>query len=185
MTINIPDYIPRLSKGAGDGVNKLCAMQFISYINGDSKITDYPECSARPLASLVQACNDQLADKDGFLSPENSLTVLDLGWQTMGTAGASDSMIHAWMAEVLANPEWGVVRFAKGEGITAISNIAEMHRKVVRGEMKSAESAAESAALVDFTRRAITCWRELQGIDQNADIFVADVDSALKRIGIR
>ena len=44
----------RLAKGSHQpGSGKGCAMNVISYINGDSKITDYPECSARPLASLV------------------------------------------------------------------------------------------------------------------------------------
>jgi hypothetical protein len=31
------------------------------------------------LASFVQLCNDLLAGPDGYLSPENSLLVLDLG----------------------------------------------------------------------------------------------------------
>jgi hypothetical protein len=36
-------------------------MNAISYINGDERITDYPTCSARPLAVVVQACNDLMA----------------------------------------------------------------------------------------------------------------------------
>ena len=33
-------------------------MNAISYINGDTQITDFPATSARPLASFVQLCND-------------------------------------------------------------------------------------------------------------------------------
>ncbi|MDT5202586.1 MAG: hypothetical protein QOH34_4108, partial [Mycobacterium sp.] len=44
---------PRSGKG--------CAMNAISYTNGDDHITDFPTCSARPLAIVVQSCNDLLA----------------------------------------------------------------------------------------------------------------------------
>ena len=81
----------RLAKGSHEpGSGKGCAMNVISYINGDTMITDYPECSARPLARLVQGVNDMLAGTDGYLSPENSVLVLDLGWATVGTAGVSE-----------------------------------------------------------------------------------------------
>ena len=55
-------------------------MNAISYINGDARITDFPATSARPLASFVQVCNDLLAGPDGYLSPEDSVVVLELGW---------------------------------------------------------------------------------------------------------
>lgn len=49
----------RLARGSHEeGSGKGCAMNVISYINGDTKITDYPVCSARPLARLVQSLND-------------------------------------------------------------------------------------------------------------------------------
>jgi hypothetical protein len=104
----------RLAKGSHQpGSGKGCAMNVISYINGDTNITDFPECSARPLAAFVQVCNDLLAGPDGYLSPENSLVALELGSQTMGTADVDDTVIHAWVAELLANPTWGVVGYAK------------------------------------------------------------------------
>ena len=46
--------------------------------------------SARPLASIVQMVNDRLAGADGFLSPENSLIALDLGWATVRFWGGCD-----------------------------------------------------------------------------------------------
>ncbi|AIM40447.1 hypothetical protein PBI_ESTAVE1_57 [Mycobacterium phage Estave1] len=140
----------RLAQGSHQpGSGKGCAMNVISYINGDTKITDYPECSARPLASLVQMCNDQLADLDGFLSPEDSVLVLDLGWQTVGTAGVSDAIHALWIADMLDSPEWGVVRFADEAGAVAIREIADLHRRSAAGEVPFAwasRTAAWSAA---------------------------------------
>ena len=64
----------RLARGSHQpGSGKGCAMNVISYINGDEEISDFPATSARPLASFVQLCNDLLAGPDGYLSPENSL----------------------------------------------------------------------------------------------------------------
>ena len=137
----------RLAQGSHQpGSGKGCAMNVISYINGDTKITDYPACSAHPLASLVQTCNDRLAGVDGFLSAENSILVLNLGWRTVGTAGASDAVHALWIAEVLANPEWGVIRFAQGDGVAAVRQIADLHRRAAAGELPFSWSTAESTA---------------------------------------
>jgi hypothetical protein len=139
----------RLAKGSHQpGSGKGCAMNVISYINGDAQITDFPACSARPLAVLVQSCNDQLAGPDGYLSPENSVLALELAWQTVGTEGASDSVVHAWLAELLTNPTWGVVQYAKITAIKAICDIAELHREAASGDMPpvAAWDAAERAA---------------------------------------
>ena len=139
----------RLAKGSHQpGSGKGCAMNVISYINGDTQITDFPACSARPLAALVQSCNDLLARPDGYLSPENSVIAVDLGWQTVGTADVPDTAIHAWIAELLANPTWGVVRYAKLTAIKAIIDIAELHRRVASGDISpiAAWDAADGAA---------------------------------------
>ncbi|BBU22132.1 hypothetical protein [Mycobacterium xenopi] len=198
----------RLAKGSHQpGSGKGCAMNVISYINGDTQITDYPQCSARPLAALVQMCNDELADDDGMLSPENSVLVLDLGWQTVGTADMPDAGYALWIAEVLDNPEWGVVRFAKGDGVAAVKRIAELHRDSAASVIpfaweavsaaesaawsaarsaawSAAESAAESAAIVDFAGHAIAYWRQIQGLDQPAELNPDAINSALDKIGV-
>lgn len=143
------NIVPRLSRGAGDGVNHFCAMQVVSWQNGDTKITDYPRCSARPLARLVQICNDNLADADGFLSPEDSITVLDLGWRTVGTADVPKFVIHAWIAELLDSPEWGVIRVADTAGAAAVRSVADLHRRVAADEVVPVaewESAAAASA---------------------------------------
>jgi hypothetical protein len=139
----------RLAKGSHQpGSGKGCAMNAISYINGDAQITDFPACSARPLAALVQSCNDLLARPDGYLSPEGSVLALDLGWQTVGTAKVPNPVIHAWIAELLDNPTWGVVRYAKLTAIKAIIDIAELHRRMASGDMPpiAAWDAADRAA---------------------------------------
>jgi hypothetical protein len=54
----------RLARGSHQpGSANGCAMNAISYINGDDQITDFPATSARPLASFVQLCNDLLAGR--------------------------------------------------------------------------------------------------------------------------
>ena len=101
----------RLAKGSHlPGSGKGCAMNVISYINGDAQVTDFPTCSARPLSLLVQSSNDLLAGADGYLSPDHSVVALDLAWQTVGTADVPDTVVHAWVAELLTDPVWGVLR---------------------------------------------------------------------------
>lgn len=149
----------RLAKGSHlPGSDKGCAMNVISYINGDTHITDFPGCSARPLAAFVQVCNDLLAGPDGYLSPENSLLALELGWQTVGTADVDDAVMHAWVAELLSSPTWGVLsyakstaRYARSAADTVVLDIAELHRTAGAGDMppiaawKAADRAARAA----------------------------------------
>ena len=124
----------RLAAGSHEeGSGKGCAMNVVSYVNGDAKITDYPPCSARPLTRLVQVINDRLAGADGYLSPENALIVLDLGFATMGTADAPQSSLHAWYAELLDSPEWGVSRFATDKTLPSITAVADLMRKSAGG----------------------------------------------------
>jgi hypothetical protein len=133
------DRIPqplRLAKGSHQpGSGRGCAMNAISYIGGDPLITDFPATSARPLAAFVQLCNDLLAGPDGYLSPENSFLALELGWQTVGTAEVPDNVIHAWVAELLTSPSWGVVQYAENAAAEAIFDIADLHRALASGAM--------------------------------------------------
>jgi hypothetical protein len=151
----------RLAKGSHQpGSGKGCAMNVISYINGDAQITDFPACSARPLSLLIQSCNDLLAGPDGYLSPGNSVLALDLAWQTVGTADVPDAVVHAWLAELLTNPTWGVIRYAKITAVKAIRDIADLHRAAASGHMPPAAawSAAERAA------RALTRTLDAAGL---------------------
>jgi hypothetical protein len=145
----------RLAKGShrpGSGTG--CAMNVISYINGDEQITDFPMCSARPLSLLVQACNDLLAGPNGYLLPDNSVLALELAWQTVGTADVPDTVVHAWLAALLSSPTWGVVRYAKISAIKAIVDIAELHRAVASGNVPTIGDwdAADRAAFATDAR---------------------------------
>ncbi len=145
----------RLARGSHQpGSGKGCAMNAISYINGDERITDFPATSARPLASFVQLCNDLLAGPDGFLSPEDSLLVLDLGWLTVGTADVADAVMHTWVAKLLTSPPWGVVQYVENAAAEAITDIAELHRRLTPGEtppIAAWDSAARAARAVSKT----------------------------------
>jgi hypothetical protein len=129
-------------------------MNAISYINGDERITDFPAPSARPLASFVQLCNDLLAGPDGYLSPDHSLLVLDLAWLTVGTADVADTVVHPWVAELLVSPPWGVIRYAGDAAARAITDIAELHRRLAPGEwppIAEWDGAARAARAVATT----------------------------------
>lgn len=126
----------RLAKGSHQpGSGKGCAMNVISYINGDTHITDFPATAARPLAAFVQLCNDLLAGPDGYLSSESSVLALELGWQTVGTTDVADTIIHAWIAELLTNPTWGVAQYVENSAAAAIFETADLHRALAAGEM--------------------------------------------------
>src|SRR5271168_624332 len=147
----------RLAKGSHlPGAGKGCAMNVISYINGDAQVTDFPTCSARPLSLLVQSSNDLLAGADGYLSPEHSVVALDLAWQTVGTADVPDTVVHAWVAELLTNPVWGVLRYAKITAHQAVIDIAGLHRAAASGNMPTIaewDAAGRAARAVARTLR--------------------------------
>lgn len=124
----------RLAKGSHQpDSGRGCAMNVISFINGDARVTDFPACSARPLSLLVQTCNDLLAGCDGYLSPESGLLALELAWQTVGTADVPDTVVHAWIAELLTSRTWGLVGYAPLTAIKAVVDIAELHRAAALG----------------------------------------------------
>jgi len=85
MTITNPLRLAVGSHEAGSG--KGCAMNVISWENGDTKITDFPDCSDPLLTRIVQRVNDTICnhrDEDLVCAP-CSLIVLALGHRTVGT----------------------------------------------------------------------------------------------------
>ena len=154
----------RLARGSHQpGSGKGCAMNAISYINGDEQITDFPATSARPLASFVQLCNDLLAGPDGYLSPEDSLTVLDLGWLTVGTADVADDVMHIWVTKLLISPPWGVVRYADDAAAEAITDIAELHRRIASGDMPPIEAWDATDRAARAAARAVSSTANVAG----------------------
>jgi hypothetical protein len=147
----------RLARGSHQpGSGKGCAMNLVSWINGDTKITDFPECSARPLARLVQSLNDRLAGPDDLLSPENSVIVLDLGWLTVGTADTPPEVIWHWLADILVDPQWGVVKFAKPDGAVAIRRVAALCVRAAGGDAPTVTEWREARADADAAAAAAT-----------------------------
>jgi hypothetical protein len=171
----------RLARGSHQpGSGKGCAMNVISYINGDEQITDFPATSVRPLASFVQLCNDLLADPDGYLSPENSLLVLDLGWLTVGTADVADTVMHIWVTKLLISPPWGVVRYAADAAADAITDIAELHRRLVPGDMPPIaewDSAARAARSVSETSEGAELYAVRAATQSTALVEADDWDT--------
>jgi len=171
----------RLAKGSHEpGSGKGCAMNVISYINGDTMITDYPECSARPLARLVQGVNDMLAGTDGYLSPENSALVLDLGWATVGTAGVSDSVKWQWMSDLLVHPERGVIKHARPDGVGAIRRVADLLASKAGGaavsldEWRAAREAAYTARRAAYAAADAAAYAAAYAAADAAAYAVAD-----------
>ena len=159
-------------------------MNVVSYINGDAQVTDFPTCSARPLSLLVQSSNDLLAGPDGYLSPENSVVALDLAWQTVGTADVPDAVVHAWVAELLTNPTWGVLQYAKITTHEAIHYIAALHRLAAAGNMPSIADwdAAGRTAHAVATTLSGRGTRALHAAYESTRFVDYDVLSALDKV---
>lgn len=61
----IPNGLPTLAAGShGAGSGKACIMNAISYLNGDKKITDMPNCVDPYLAVCAQWLNDSICSHD-------------------------------------------------------------------------------------------------------------------------
>jgi hypothetical protein len=175
----------RLAKGSHQpGSGKGCAMNVISYINGDAQVTDFPTCSARPLSLLVQSSNDLLAGPDGYLSPEHSVIALDLAWQTVGTADVPDAVVHAWIAELLTNPNWGVLQYAKITAHKAILDVAELHRVAASGDMPPVADwdAAGRAARTVATTLSGAGMRAAQAAYESTTFVDNDLLMALDKV---
>jgi hypothetical protein len=175
----------RLARGSHrPGSSKGCAMNVISYINGDEQVSDFPGCSARPLSLLVQSSNDLLAGPDGYLSPEGSVIALDLAWQTVGTADVPDTVVHAWVADLLTNPIWGVLQYAKITAHKAILDIAELHRVAASGDMPAIADwdAANRAARAAATTLSGRGMRAVQAAYESTTFVDNDLLTALDKV---
>lgn len=188
-------------KGSGRG----CAMNVISFIIGDAEITDFPECSAVPLARMVQHVNDILGDTNGdqagyedgevieivtFLSPADSFTVLDLAWSTVGTAvDEDDPAIAVWGRRVIQNA-WavygasdcdskdpqGILYSAAQDGLTG------NYLGVAAAVVTAVYTAAGEHALIVFVRDAIALWKELHGQNETTEADPVVVNEAIERM---
>ena len=165
----------RLAKGSHQaGSGKGCAMNVLSWMMGDPVITDFPDCSARPLASLVQACNDAMAYADEFLSPQDSVLVLDLAWRTVGTGGTlHPPRLSPWMVEVNA----ALARFGLEISRGYVETIGFAFTPAFADDL---DCWADD--MLEVTRFAIDRWRELAGLNQPEDISTDDINTALGKM---
>lgn len=186
MDLDRITHLLRLAKGSHrPGSGKGCAMNVISYITGDDQVTDFPASSARPLSLLVQSTNDLLAGPDGYLSPEASVVALDLAWQTVGTAGVPDTVVHAWIAELLTSPTWGLLQYAKLTAHKAILDIAALHRAAASGNTPPVadwDVAGRAARSVAATLRDAG-MRAVQAAYESTTFVDNDLLMALDKVG--
>ena len=138
------------SHTAGSG--KGCAMNVVSWENGDSTITDLPPCADPFLAKVVQRVNDTYCthQTNGLLCPDCSVEVLALAHRTVGTAldmptaerarvyveiavEEAESVLHLTTREEPRRACALVRRFLAGEDIS-------------RQELRAAAAAAAAAA---------------------------------------
>ncbi|MEC4833807.1 hypothetical protein R2362_03335 [Mycobacteroides chelonae] len=151
-------------------------MNVVSYTNGDIKITDYPKCSARPLAALVQLTNDVLAGDDEFLSPENSVIALNLGWRTVGTANKLYGLHTEWWKELTGEEippgRWASL-YIPFEAKWYVNSVYEF----------CAGRGWDTEGLIAFVNRAIDKWIELMPITPAEPITQAQIEYAMERIG--
>jgi hypothetical protein len=87
------------------------------------------------------------------------MTVLDLGWLTVGTADTSHMVVWQWFADLFVDPEHGVARYASDGVAEAIRGVGGLCMRKANGECVSshewrhariaAAAAAYAAADVD------------------------------------
>src|SRR5690606_16378759 len=136
MSLNITSPL-RLAVGSHKaGSGKGCAMNVLSWENGDTTITDLPACSDPMLSLIVQRVNDTICDHcDGdLLCPECSIKVLDLAHRTVGT-GALD------LSELDRRRVW--VRVAADQARQVLDLAREEDREACEAAIVAAECWAD------------------------------------------
>lgn len=152
---HLAEHPMRLARGSyRPDLGRGCAMNVLSFINGDAKITDFPSCSAPPLARIVQVVNDYSSGQDGYLSPEAGLSALDLAWKTNGTGDVLEAAQLRWLAELLDQP-WALagVRVAAQDQMPTVRRAADTLRRQASGEAVHAEQQALHDALKDAAQQ--------------------------------
>ena len=154
----------RLARGSHQpGSGKGCAMNAISYINGDEHITDFPTCSARSLAIVVQSCSE--LHRQAARGDMPAIAALD----------ASDRAARAAArpASPTSNAAVAFAVRATYESITLVnlrqyqSTLDAAIAFAVRAHTRAAEDPAGSR-VVELARQAIRSWRHLAGLNNSA-----------------
>lgn len=129
--------------GSGRG----CAMQVVSWQNGDTTITDLPDCADEMLARVVQRVNDDVCmHRDGdLLCPTCSMRVLALAHRTPGTRLPVEQAgrVQVLTACVLAEEVLHLVPESHRKAAQAAIDTA---RRWVAGEATAEECASAGGA---------------------------------------
>ena len=157
--------------GSGRG----CAMNVISWENGDSRISDMPDCTHPFLSRVVQRLNDSICEhSDGdLLCADCSVIVLGLAHRTVGTADADpDGRV---MVRIAAEEAQRVAHLNSDPRVQAAIDAAlawadtPTYDAAARATYAAADAAAATyAGRVEQTERIIDRFRALTGHDTTA-----------------
>ena len=156
--------------GTGQG----CAMNVVSWINGDTIITDYPACSDRFLSHVVQRVNDGMCEHragSALLCPPCSQVALDLGLATVGTGntGLSDLELKRVYARIAVDQAEQVFHLIEGQkqrhdarkmldaSLAWAENPTKENLDRVR-EVKNAASSSAAAYYAHAARRSAVAY---------------------------
>ena len=171
--------------GSGRG----CAMNVISWENGDSRISDMPDCTHPFLSRVVQRLNDSICEHrdSDLLCADCSVIVLGLAHRTVGTADAdpdgrvmvriaaeeaqrvahlnSDPRVQAAIDAALAWADTPTAAAAYAANAAAGRVVAYA---ATRATHAAAAAAYAAAGRVEQTERIIDRFRALTGHDTTA-----------------
>ena len=177
--------------GSGRG----CAMNVISWENGDSRISDMPDCTHPFLSRVVQRLNDSICEQrdGGLLCADCSVIVLGLAHRTVGTADAdpdgrvmvriaaeeaqrvahlnSDPRVQAAIDAALAwaDTPTAAAAYAANAAAGRVEQTADAYAARATYATYAADAAAYAAAgRVEQTERIIDRFRALTGHDTTA-----------------
>jgi hypothetical protein len=137
MTARQFDHPPRLAVGThSTSKTFLCAMNIVSFVQGEKVISDTPSCTPRPLALMVQSVNDKYCthlvreeDPDtgctvSALCPPCSVKVLRLALRTVNLPQLTFQQGWQWVAHLLRDED---VYSARAENVRAARRVALEH----------------------------------------------------------
>lgn len=134
----------RLAVGAHlPGTGFACAMQVLSWEQGDQELSPYPANVAKPLARMVQHVNDTVCahltrrlGEPELLCASCSMKVMELGHRTVDTAGMTRRTHWRWVEELLVG-EHGILHGAQDLQIRARIREAAEATRMAEGNGKA------------------------------------------------
>jgi len=141
-------------------------MNVISWENGDSRISDMPDCTHPFLSRVVQRLNDSICEQrdGGLLCADCSVIVLGLAHRTVGTADADpDGRV---MVRIAAEEAQRVAHMNSDPRVQAAIDAALAWADTPT--YAAAAAAYAAAGRVEQTERIIDRFRALTGHDTTA-----------------